>query len=96
MEDNMAVVGYRRTSSSLDQKLDRQDLGETDKVFEEKLSGKSASDRPALQAMLDYVGGGGGIRTHGTLSRTPVFKTGAFDHSATPPGVADLRGPNRF
>ena len=31
-------------------------------------------------------GGGGGIRTHGTLSRTPVFKTGAFDHSATPPG----------
>ncbi len=30
-------------------------------------------------------GGGGGIRTHGTLSRTPVFKTGAFDHSATPP-----------
>ena len=31
------------------------------------------------------IGGGGGIRTHGTLSRTPVFKTGAFDHSATPP-----------
>ena len=30
-------------------------------------------------------GGGGGIRTHGTLSRTPVFKTSAFDHSATPP-----------
>ena len=33
-------------------------------------------------------GGGGGIRTHGTLSRTPVFKTGAFDHSATPPTSA--------
>ncbi len=31
-------------------------------------------------------GGGGGIRTHGGLSSTPVFKTGAFDHSATPPG----------
>ena len=30
-------------------------------------------------------GGGGGIRTHGTLTRTPVFKTGAFDRSATPP-----------
>ena len=30
-------------------------------------------------------GGGGGIRTHGTLSRTPVFKTGAFDHSAISP-----------
>ncbi|MEP4699608.1 MAG: hypothetical protein ABJZ79_00535, partial [Parasphingorhabdus sp.] len=29
------------------------------------------------------LGGGGGIRTHGTLSRTLVFKTSAFDHSAT-------------
>ena len=37
-------------------------------------------------------GGGGGIRTHGTLSRTPVFKTGAFDHSATPPQHAPHRG----
>ncbi len=31
-------------------------------------------------------GGGGGIRTHGTLARTPVFKTGLFNHSSTPPG----------
>jgi hypothetical protein len=30
-------------------------------------------------------GGGGGIRTHGALSRTPVFKTGALNRSATPP-----------
>ena len=30
-------------------------------------------------------GGGSGIRTLGTLSRPPVFKTGAFDHSAKPP-----------
>ena len=50
----MAVVGYRRVST-LDQNLDRQDLGDTDKVFEEKLSGKSAKDRPALQALIDYV-----------------------------------------
>lgn len=50
----MAIVGYRRVSS-LDQNLERQDLGEVEKVFEEKLSGKSAKDRPALQAMLDYV-----------------------------------------
>jgi VIT1/CCC1 family predicted Fe2+/Mn2+ transporter len=41
-------------------------------------------------------GGGGGIRTHGTLSRTPVFKTGAFDHSATPPGQAHLSRVDRF
>lgn len=50
----MAKVGYRRVSTE-DQNLDRQDLGEVDKVFEEKLSGKSAKDRPALQSMMDYV-----------------------------------------
>lgn len=33
------------------------------------------------------LGGGGrsGIRTHGTLAGTPVFKTGALNHSATLP-----------
>ena len=35
------------------------------------------ADRPA--------GGGGGIRTPGTLSGTAVFKTAAFNRSATPP-----------
>ncbi len=30
-------------------------------------------------------GGGGGIRTHGTLSGTPDFESGTIDHSATPP-----------
>jgi hypothetical protein len=29
--------------------------------------------------------GWGGIRTPGTVSRTPVFKTGALNHSATQP-----------
>src|ERR1700730_10494971 len=32
-----------------------------------------------------FVGGGGGIRTHEGLSSLPVFKTGAFNRSATPP-----------
>src|SRR6516164_7146798 len=32
-----------------------------------------------------FSSGRGGIRTHGDLSATPVFKTGAFDHSATLP-----------
>ncbi|WP_231725058.1 recombinase family protein [Thalassovita mediterranea] len=54
MENVMATIGYRRVSSE-GQNLDRQDLGELDKVFEEKLSGKSAKDRPALQAMIDYA-----------------------------------------
>ena len=39
------------------------------------------------------IGGGGGIRTHGRLSPTSVFKTGAFDHSATPP-TATLLAPH--
>jgi DNA invertase Pin-like site-specific DNA recombinase len=50
----MSVIGYKRVSSE-GQNLDRQDLGEVDKVFEEKLSGKSAKDRPALQTMIDYA-----------------------------------------
>src|SRR5438067_8678160 len=29
--------------------------------------------------------GGGGIRTLGTLARTPVFETGPFNRSGTPP-----------
>ena len=31
------------------------------------------------------IGGGGEIRTHEGLSSLPVFKTGAFNRSATPP-----------
>ena len=30
--------------------------------------------------------GGGGIRTHGALADTLVFKTRALNHSTTPPG----------
>ena len=31
------------------------------------------------------TGGGGGIRTHERLAPLPIFKTGAFNRSATPP-----------
>ena len=33
-------------------------------------------------------GGEGGIRTHGTVARTAVFKTAALNHSATCPSLA--------
>ena len=33
----------------------------------------------------ENFGGGRGIRTPGTVSRTVVFKTTAIDHSAIPP-----------
>jgi hypothetical protein len=38
-----------------------------------------------INGLRGNSGGGGGIRTHETLSRLPVFKTGAFNRSATPP-----------
>jgi hypothetical protein len=37
-----------------------------------------------------HSGGRGGIRTHGTLAGTPVFKTGALNHSATLPAVENV------
>jgi DNA invertase Pin-like site-specific DNA recombinase len=49
----MASVGYVRVSS-VNQNTKRQDLGEVDKIFTEKLSGKDTK-RPELLAMIDYV-----------------------------------------
>ena len=46
-------VGYRRVST-IDQNLDRQELGNVEKLFEEKISGKN-KDRAALQEMLSFV-----------------------------------------
>ena len=46
-------VGYRRVST-VEQNFDRQELGDVDRVFEEKVSGKDA-DRAALIEMINYV-----------------------------------------
>ena len=46
-------VGYRRVSTA-EQNFDRQELGEVEKVFEEKVSGKN-TDRDALQEMIEFV-----------------------------------------
>jgi hypothetical protein len=40
-------------------------------------------------------GGEDGIRTHGTLADTPVFKTGAIDRSATSPKGIRAASPKR-
>jgi len=57
------VVGYRRVSTLI-QNTERQlDGVELDKVFEDKLSGKD-TNRPALQAMLDYVREGDIVVVH--------------------------------
>jgi DNA invertase Pin-like site-specific DNA recombinase len=59
----MSLIGYKRVSSD-SQSTDRQDLGELDKIFEEKLSGKRASDRPALVAMIDNAREGDTVKVH--------------------------------
>jgi len=46
---------------------------------------QSAIQVPVFLQKNSDGGGGGGIRTHGTVARTPVFKTGLFNHSSTPP-----------
>jgi len=56
------MVGYRRVST-LEQSLDRQDLGECDRVFEEKQSAGSAN-RPALQELLSFVRSGDEVVVH--------------------------------
>ena len=40
--------------------------------------------------VLEAVGGGGGIRTHGPLAGTTVFKTVTIDHSDTPPDLSPV------
>jgi DNA invertase Pin-like site-specific DNA recombinase len=58
----MSVVGYRRVSTK-DQRLDRQDLGSVDRMFEEKVSGKDR-DRPELAACMAYLRDGDTLRCH--------------------------------
>ncbi len=55
--------------------------------FDPALSDKKAKPEPYARAYLP--GGRGGIRTHGTVSGTLVFKTSALNHSATLPGYFD-------
>ena len=42
-------------------------------------------DRSLAERISVTAGGEGGIRTHGAREGTPVFKTGAFNRSATSP-----------
>lgn len=58
----MAVVGYRRVSSSA-QNLSRQELNGCDKIFEEKITG-AKRDRPELKSMLEYIREGDEVRVH--------------------------------
>src|SRR4051794_41210474 len=50
-----------------------------------------------MQAEYRPSGGEGGIRTHGGLAPTAVFKTAALNHSATSPNLVllSLAAPSR-
>ena len=60
----------------------------------ERYKGVLATEQGLFGAIEDVLkeesGGGSGIRTHGTLTRTPVFKTGALNHSTIPPGTGQI------
>ena len=49
------------------------------------IDNKGMKSRESAFPALYRNGGWGGIRTPGTLAGTPVFKTGALNHSATHP-----------
>jgi DNA invertase Pin-like site-specific DNA recombinase len=55
-------VFYRRVSS-VGQNLERQEVGDVERVFEEKVSGKN-SDRAALQEMIAFVREGDEVFVH--------------------------------
>ena len=57
------LVGYVRVSAD-DQKLDRQlvAMGEVDRLFSEKVSGRNIGDRAELQQMIAYVRAGDTVR----------------------------------
>lgn len=56
-------IGYRRVSSE-EQHLDRQELAGCDKVFEEKASAGRGSERPQLEALLEFAREGDEVVVH--------------------------------
>ncbi len=64
-----------------------------------KVVGKGSKDSKTLavtKVQSCQSGGGGEIWTHDTVARMPVFETGAFNHSATPPSLPKLPDFKRF
>jgi hypothetical protein len=50
----------------------------------------------SIQILSVPTGGGGRIRTHESLAALLVFKTSAFNHSATPPAGPHFDDPRRI
>src|SRR3954453_22401888 len=67
--------------------LNTEGNAETDVTFRRNRASARGNPSRAVAAVTQIMvaGGEGGIRTHGRLAPTPVFKTGALNHSATSP-----------
>lgn len=95
-------VGYRRVSI-IDQNLERQDLGEVDRVFEEKVSGKKHGSCRAAGDGRVRSGRGRGDRVQHRPSRARSSRSakhhqegnrqGRVDHLAV--RASDLHGRHR-
>ena len=48
-------------------------------------SARAEAEGERLRSISELGGGWGGIRTHGELAPSPVFKTGSLNHSDTLP-----------
>ena len=57
----------------------------------ESREGDDVESPGVTDSFSETRGGGGGIRTPGTVSGTAVFKTAAFNRSATPPEFQCIR-----
>jgi hypothetical protein len=69
-------------------------LGQWGHVWGVDMGANTLGYKYAIKSRL--FGGRGEIRTHGTLAGTPVFKTGALNHSATLPCCNFRRLANRL
>src|SRR3954453_6841725 len=76
--------------------LNTEGNAETDVTFRRNRASARGNPSRAVAAVTQIMvaGGEGGIRTHGRLAPTPVFKTGALNHSATSPDRLSWRKGN--
>ena len=56
-------IGYRRVSTE-EQNLDRQELPDCEKVFEEKASAGRGSERPELERLIEFAREGDEVLVH--------------------------------
>ena len=66
-------------------KVDNKQIWITKKGFRNEFGMTQKVCHPLIEAKRS--GGGGEIRTHGRVAPTTIFKTVAFNRSATPPSL---------